>query len=125
MNNKLLTGYLAKRKATSEDLLAAAAALEAAHAVSGDKERDRLINYYAMAYLLSGRKIFNIGDKKLQSVGELADHMKALLASSYEEFESFCHKMLTENDLLDEQLEAWLIALGKRQELDSWRQQLA
>lgn len=125
LNNELLTGYLAKRKSTSEDLLAAAAALEAAHAVSGDKERDRLINYYAMAYLLSGRKIFNIGDKKLQSVGELADHMKVLLASSYEEFESFCHKMLTENDLLDEQLEAWLIALGKRQELDSWRQQLA
>ena len=50
--------------------------------------------------------------------------MKGLLDSSYEEFEDFCHSMIDYDDTLDVQLEAWLIALGKRKELDAWRHNL-
>ena len=83
------------------------------------------MNYYTMAYLLSGQKLFAIGDKRLKNVAELAAHMKGLLDSSYEEFEDFCHSMIDYDDTLDVQLEAWLIALGKRNELRVWREQLA
>ena len=50
--------------------------------------------------------------------------MKSLLDSSYEEFEAFCHSMIDYNDTLDVQLEAWLVALGKRNQLEVWRRNL-
>ena len=56
---------------------------------------------------------------------ELAAYMQELFDLSYEEFENFCHKMIDGNDTLDVQLETWLIALGKRKELESWRRQLS
>ena len=50
--------------------------------------------------------------------------MRELLETSYADFERFCHRMIDYNDTLDVQLEAWLIALGKRSELDLWRRQM-
>jgi len=82
------------------------------------------MNYYTMAYLLSGQKLFSIGNKKLKNVAELTAHMKSLLDSFYEEFEDFCHTLIDYDDTLDVQLEAWLIALGKHKELDAWRHSL-
>lgn len=124
LGNKLLTNYLSKVKSKNENLADAASALETAHNVGNRSKRDTIMNYYTMAYLLSGQKLFAIGEKRLKSVSELTAHMKGLLDSSYEEFEDFCHSMIDYDDTLDVQLEAWLIALGKRKELDAWLQGL-
>lgn len=124
LGNKLLTNYLSKVKSKNENLADATSALETAHNVGNRSKRDTIMNYYTMAYLLSGQKLFAIGEKRLKSVSELTAHMKGLLDSSYEEFEDFCHSMIDYDDTLDVQLEAWLIALGKRKELDAWRQGL-
>ncbi|PNT92251.1 serine/threonine-protein kinase [Clostridium thermosuccinogenes] len=124
LGNRLLTNYLKKVKSKNERLEAAASALETAHNVSNRNKRDQMMNYYTMAYLLSGQKLLAIGDKRLKNVAELTAYMKGLLDSSYEEFEDFCHMMIDYDDTLDVQLEAWLIALGKRKELDSWRHEL-
>lgn len=125
LGNKLLSNYLTKVKSKNDNLAAAVSALEASHTVGNRSKRDTIMNYYTMAYLLSGQKLFAIGDKRLKNVAELAAHMKGLLDSSYEEFEDFCHSMIDYDDTLDVQLEAWLIALGKRNELRVWREQLA
>lgn len=124
LGNKLLTNYLSKVKPKNENLADAASALETAHNVENRSKRDTIMNYYTMAYLLSGQKLFAIGEKRLKSVSEFTAYMKGLLDSSYEEFEDFCHSMIDYDDTLDVQLEAWLIALGKRKELDAWRQGL-
>lgn len=124
LGNKLITNYLSKVKSKNENLVDAASALETAHNVGNRSKRDTIMNYYTMAYLLSGQKLFAIGEKRLKSVSELTAYMKGLLDSSYEEFEDFCHSMIDYDDTLDVQLEAWLIALGKRKELDAWRQGL-
>lgn len=124
LGNKLLTNYLSKVKSKNENLADATSALETAHNVGNRSKRDTIMNYYTMAYLLSGQKLFAIGEKRLKSVSELTAYMKGLLDSSYEEFEDFCHSMIDYDDTLDVQLEAWLIALGKRKELDAWRQGL-
>lgn len=124
LGNKLLTNYLSKVKSKNDNLSAAASALETAHNIGNKSKRDTMMNYYTMAYLLSGQRLFDIGDKRLKNVSELTAHMKGLLDSSYEEFEDFCHSMIDYDDTLDVQLEAWLIALGKRKELDTWRQGL-
>lgn len=124
LENKLLTNYLSKVKSKNNNLVAASSALETAHNVGNRSKRDTMMNYYTMAYLLSGQKLFAIGEKRLKNVGELTAHMKGLLDSSYEEFEDFCHSLIDYDDTLDVQLEAWLIALGKRKELDAWRHSL-
>ena len=118
LGNKLLTNYLSKVKSKN-------AGLATAHSLSNRSKRDTLMNYYTMAYLLSGQKLFSIDNKQLKNVSELTAYMKGLLNSSYEEFEDFCHKLIGYDDTLDVQLEAWLIALGKRKELDAWKIGLA
>ena len=124
LGNQLLTNYLATVKSKNAGLSAAASALETAHSLSNRSKRDTLMNYYTMAYLLSGQKLFSIGSKQLKNVSELTAYMKTLLDSSYEEFEDFCHTLIDYDDTLDVQLEAWLIALGKRKELEAWRTSL-
>ena len=124
LGNKLLTNYLSKVKSKNDNLMTASAALETSHNVGSKNKRDTMMNYYTMAYLLSGQKLFAIGEKRLKNVSELTAHMKGLLDSSYEEFEDFCHSLIDYDDTLDVQLEAWLIALGKRKELDAWRHSL-
>lgn len=125
LENKLLTDYLTAVSSENQALFAAAAALETAHGLQSKTKRDAMLNYYTMAYLLSGQKLYAIGEKRLKSVQELTAYMKEKLDSSYEEFETFCHSLIGYDDTLEVQLEAWLIALGKRTELDAWRQQLA
>lgn len=121
LGNKLLTNYLTKVKSKNAGLASASSALEIAHSLSNRSKRDTLMNYYTMAYLLSGQKLFSVDNKQLKNVSELTAYMKGLLDSSYEEFENFCHKLIDYDDTLDVQFEAWLIALGKRKELETWR----
>ncbi len=124
LENKLLTNYLSKVKSKNDKLVAASSALETAHNVGNRSKRDTMMNYYTMAYLLSGQKLLSVGEKHLKNVSELTVYMKGLLDSSYEEFEDFCHSLIDYDDTLDVQLEAWLIALGKRNEIAKWKQSL-
>ena len=111
-------------KSKNSNLVSAASALETSHNVGNRSKRDTMMNYYTMAYLLSGQKLFAIGEKRLKNIAELTAYMKSLLDSSYEEFEEFCHSLIDYDDTLDVQLEAWLIALGKRKQLENWRNSL-
>lgn len=124
LENNLLSNYLTNIKSKNNDLKKASAALETAHKLPGKSKRDTLMNYYTMAYLLSGQKLLHVDNKQLKDIPELTAYMKGLLDSSYEEFEGFCHSLIDYDDTLDVQFEAWLIALGKRKELESWKKQL-
>ena len=125
LKNELLSKFLINTKSTNAKLAKATAALESSYKINIGNKRGQLMDYYTMAYLLSGQKLFAVGDKKLKSVSELAAYMKSLLDESYEKFEKFCHSMIDYNNTLDVQLEAWLIALGKRNELEKWRKNLS
>jgi len=124
LENNLLSNYLLNNNSKNEDLVVAVSALETSHNVLQSSTRERIMNYYSMAYLLSGQRLFAVGEKRIKDVSELTAYMKELLDSSYEEFEKFCHTMIDYNDTLDIQLESWLIALGKRKELEAWRNNL-
>ena len=125
LKNELLSKYLVNTKSTNAKLVRATAALESSYNINIGNKRGQMMDYYTMAYLLSGQKLFAVGDKRLKSVPELTAYMKSLLDSSYEAFETFCHRMIDYNNTLDVQLEAWLIALGKRNELENWRRNLS
>lgn len=125
LDNHLLSKYLVNIKSQNNELVQIVSALESSYKINVNNKRGQMIDYYTMAYLLSGEKLFAIGDKRLRSVVELISYMKELLSSSCEEFEFFCHSMIDYNDNLNPQLEAWLIALGKQKELDKWRKSLS
>lgn len=124
MNMHVLSRYL-NGKGIEQEQAKALRALEIEHKnTSKDNERGIMVNYYNLAYLLSEEKEFAICEKCLKSVEELAEHMKELLASSYEEFEAFCHSLIDYDDTLDVRFEAWLLSLGKEKELEEWRNNL-
>lgn len=126
LKNRLITRYLAVLQNSDRTFDEAAEALETMHNSLPDRHaREQLLEYYTMAYLLSGQKVLRFGGRQFKSIAELTAYMKKLLDSSYEEFAAFCHSLIDYQDHLNEQFEAWLIALGKGSELAAWRQQIA
>lgn len=125
LKNQLLSKYLINIKSNNDKLANLVDALESSYKINTDNKQGQLRDYYLMAYMLSGQKVFAVGEKKLKSVSELISYMKSLLDSSEKEFEDFCHSMIDYNDNLNPQLEAWLIALGKQKELDKWKNNLS
>ena len=86
--------------------------------------RDERIKYYLLAYLLMGKKELRVEEKNFSTTEELAEHMNNLLGDSFATFEEFCYKLIYSKNALNEEFEAWLISLGKRNELNSWKQNL-
>lgn len=122
--NKLPTRYFIKARLENESLYTELSAIEDDYAMNAKDERSKRLSFYSVAFLLTGERTLSVGDREIHSVSELADYMKQLLNSSYSEFEAFCRSMISCDDTLDAQLEAWLTALGKRNELDDWRKTL-
>lgn len=117
--NQLLSQYLELHSQPKE----AVAAVKSLETTNKDR-RDGLISYYHTAYLLTGKKELQIEDKKFYTAEELAEHMNSLLDDSTEAFENFSNKLIDNDNKLNEEFEAWLIALGKRDELNNWKQNL-
>jgi serine/threonine protein kinase len=124
-SKRLLSIYVTQVDPKNASLLEAAKSLEDGFSLECKTERGKICHLYIMAYMLSGQKLFRTDGHDFRTVNELADFIKQLLDESYEKFEDFCHRMVDYHDNLNEQLEAWLIALGKRKELDQWRASLA
>ncbi|MBR0290191.1 MAG: protein kinase [Selenomonadaceae bacterium] len=117
--NRLLSQYL-ELHSQPKEVVNAVRSLE----TTNRDRRDGLISYYHTAYLLTGKKELQIEDKKFYTAEELAEHMNFLLDESTEAFENFSNKLIDNDNKLNEEFEAWLIALGKRDELNNWKQNL-
>lgn len=119
LGNCLFSQYL-ELHSQPKEVVEAVRSLE----TTNSDRRDGLISYYHMAYLLMGKKELLVEDKNFSTPEELAEHMNSLLDDSIEAFESFSYKLIDDNNKLNEEFEAWLIALGKRNELEIWKQNL-
>ena len=125
LQNNLLSLYLGFMKGADAAMISAVSALETSHSLELKDDRDLTLHYYTLAYMLSGQKVLYVDGRQMKTVPELTDYMKSLLDSSYEAFEAFCHRMIDYENNLDVQLEAWLIAIGKRKEIDNWKNHLS
>ena len=123
LEEKMLSNYVAIKADKNNALADAVKGLEDGHKMA-DTGRTKKKNLYLMAYMLSGQKLMHFDGKEFRTVGEFADYMKELLDESYEKFEAMCHKLIDYEDNLDVQFESWLLALGKKKELNSWREGL-
>ena len=73
---------------------------------------------------LSEQELLDIDGRKFRTVEELAGHMRNKLDTSLEAFVRLCHKLVDYDGKLDAQFEAWLINIGKKEELENWRASL-
>jgi predicted Ser/Thr protein kinase len=123
LNERMLSNYVSIKAAENKGLADAVKGLEDAYQIA-ETQRVKKKNLYLMAYMLSGQKLMHMEGKEFRTVGEFADYLKGLLDESYDKFEAVCHKLIDYDDNLDVQFESWLLALGKKQELNAWRKGL-
>ena len=100
-------------------------AIEANHRYQSHAQRAVRLNLFTLGYLLSGDRTYVMDGLSFASIDDMTKHMKELLDQSYDRFAVFCNHIIAKDSSLDPQFEAWLIALGKRKEVESWRGQLA
>jgi hypothetical protein len=72
--------------------------------------------------MLSGQRTLVIDRMSASSVDELVKQLQSLLVASPEKFQQICDLLIDRTGTLNEQFEAWLITLGKHEELIKWRQ---
>ncbi|MBR6743732.1 MAG: hypothetical protein IKM00_00740 [Clostridia bacterium] len=86
-----------------------------------DDERTQILNTYAVGYFLANEISFVTDGKTVKTVPQLTQYMNALLDISYEALAEFCHTLIDYDNVPDVQLEAFLLACGKKEELAAWR----
>lgn len=124
LGEKLLSQYVLQAQPKNEKLKKAAAAIEDSYELEKTNGTDMRRTYYLMAYTLSGQKLLLLDGEQFRTVGELAGYMRSVLEESYDRFEALCHRLIDYDGNLDFQLETWLIAIGKQNEIDKWRQSM-
>lgn len=122
LKEKLLTKFIELKSIDKRNLRNAAKNIEDMYAVEGKTNPTKV--YFLMAYMLSEEKTFYFDGKRFKSVGELAEYIKSLLDLSYEKFKTACHKLVDGNGSLNTQFECWLLSLGKKDELNRWKNSL-
>ena len=75
--------------------------------------------------MLSNQKILYVAEQEFHTLSELISYMKHLLGDNNEnldQFKEFCHMLMDQYDSLIPAFESWLIAIGKRDALNSWKE---
>ena len=121
LSEKLLSQYVLMAAPKNEKLKKAAEAIEDSYELEKNNGTDMQRTYYLMAYTLSGQKLLLLDGEQIRTVGELANYMRGVLAESFDKFESLCHRLVDYDGNLDFQLETWLMAIGKQNEIEKWR----
>ncbi|MBQ9589440.1 MAG: serine/threonine-protein kinase [Butyrivibrio sp.] len=124
LSEKLLSAYVNLTQPKNEKLKKAAAAIEDSYELELLNGTDMKRTYFLMAYTLSGQKLLLLNGEQIRTVGELYNYMRSVYDESYDKFVTLCHKLVDYDGNLDFQLETWLIAIGKQNEIDKWRDSL-
>ena len=122
--NGILSQYVLCMDESDTQKSSAIEAIESSYRTFKNDTRQRKMDSYLLAYMLSGRKCLYKEGVEFRSVQELTGFLKNTLERSYDEFEKICHNLIDYNDNLDAQFEGWLLALGKKNEIEQWRKSL-
>lgn len=121
LSRKVISEYITMKDEKNEQLINAARSLEERFINHHSDEHEKELSYYLTGYMLSGQRTYLLNGKTYSSVDELIQTLHGLLSSSESEFEGLCDQIIDRTGTLSEQFEAWLITLGKYEELQKWR----
>lgn len=99
-------------------------AIETRYAAPDCTLREKTLLMYIVGFLLSGVAAFIMEGETFYTVSQLSAWLEARAKRSSAAFTRACHRLLDENHLLDPQLEAWLCAIGCRQEVARWQAEI-
>ena len=119
----LISSYMKAHK-FSEAQVKGAESIESSVRLHKSNAKKMALNYYLLAYLISGDREFVLAGRHFDSIDALAEHMNTLLTSSFDKFDVFCKNIIGVDNSLDPQFEAWLIAQGKSNEIEQWKKTL-
>lgn len=120
LQQKLLTKFVSVIAPNNNSLKALVGRIEAVYEEDILNEQPPVRSLYLMGYLLSGKKTLLLDGQQICTTGELAAYMREQLNDSYKKFEALCQRLADMDGSLTPQLEAWLLALGKQDELERW-----
>lgn len=118
---KSILSFYSKTVLRDKQLAGGLKALEDAAKTSKKDARENIIRLFTLGYLLSNERNLVIDGEEFADIDALIDKMQAQMDKGYEFFEDFCGKLIKRDSTLDLQFEAWLIAIGKREQLDNWK----
>ena len=121
---RIISEYLLTLSDVPEEVKTSVAAIEDSYIKYTHNAKQKLMNYYMLGFLLSGRKVFYKDDHEFTTVEELIVYMQELLQTSYSNFENYCESLIDEDGSLDIQLESWLITLGNSDQISKWKKKL-
>lgn len=99
-------------------------ALEKRYADPDCPMREKLCLMYMVGFLLCGTAAFVMEGETFYTVEQLAAWLESRSRKSTAAFTRACHRLLDEDHLLDPQLEAWLTAIGRRQQVAQWQAEM-
>lgn len=121
LSRHVISEYITLKDEKSDDLIKAAKSLEDRFVQHHSDEHEKELSYYLTGYMLSGQRTIVIQNKVFSSVDEIVETLHQKLRVSENEFQAFCDQLIDSTGTLAEQFEAWLITLGKHEELQKWR----
>ena len=117
----IVSDYLRNTNNQNMKIRQAVAALETQYkTLNNQNYNNALKSYYSLAYMISDERVLNINGKKFKTISELVSYLNLLVSYSYERFVNFTNLITNKSNDLNPQFEAWLIAIGKRDELTKW-----
>lgn len=117
----IVSDYLRNTNNQNMKIRQAVAALENQYkTLNNQNYNNALKSYYSLAYMISDERVLNINGKKFKTISELVSYLNLLVSYSYERFVNFTNLITNKSNDLNPQFEAWLIAIGKRDELTKW-----
>ena len=123
LSKKLISAYVKSVCPGDKAYAEAARSLEDMAEFGEQDERSVKLTRYTVGFALSSDKLLRVEDKGFATPDELVRYMKTLLIQDFRSFESFCDKIIGRDGELDVQFEAWLNSLGKRSEVEAWKNQ--
>ena len=124
LRNSVLSSYVKRINSKNAEMIKAVEGLESSFRIAADK-REKLLSLYMTAYMLSGQKLLHINGESFRTVSELAEYMKKTVDESFDDFRDICHELVDYDGNLDCQFESWLIALGKKEDIEQWKQKMS
>ena len=121
LSRHVVSEYISLKDENSDELIKAAKALEERFIQHHADEREKVLSYYLTGYLLSGQRTLVIQNSIYNNVDEIVETLHQKLRVSESDFQAFCEQLIDNTGALSEQFEAWLITIGKHEELQKWR----
>ena len=83
--------------------------------------RGELCARFTAGFVLSGERKLRVDDLEFSCPEELTRLLNSLLKTDVLMFERLITRLIAVDGTLDPQFEAWLISLGRREQVEKWR----